>query len=122
MRLISRLLTPVDAYGNLGLSFAYMSHHGSILCFPSGIYGWGAADLLALKPQDLVRVLAKSGQVEILLVGTGKDLKPLPAELCATFKDVRTSADPIYTGAAVRTYNVLLAEDRAVVTAFITVD
>ena len=31
---------PIDAYGNGGFRFADMSHRGSILCLPSGIYGW----------------------------------------------------------------------------------
>ena len=30
---------PIDAYGNGGFRFAGMSHRGSILCLPSGIYG-----------------------------------------------------------------------------------
>ncbi|MCA0274754.1 MAG: Mth938-like domain-containing protein [Proteobacteria bacterium] len=113
---------PVDAYGDGGFRFADMSHRGSILCLPSGIYGWEPADPLALKPADFARVISEAGQVEILLVGTGKDLRPLPAELRAALKDVRISADPMSTGAAVRTYNVLLAEDRAVAAAFIAVD
>ncbi len=35
---------PIDAYGNGGFRFADMSHRGSILCLPSGIYGWEPAD------------------------------------------------------------------------------
>ena len=31
---------PIDAYGNGGFRFAEMSHRGSLLCLPSGIYGW----------------------------------------------------------------------------------
>ena len=113
---------PIEAYGNGGFRFADMSHRGSILCLPSGIYGWEPADPTALTPDDFSRVLAEAGQVEILLAGTGKDLRPLPAALRAALKDVRISADPMSTGAAVRTYNVLLAEDRAVAAALIAVD
>lgn len=113
---------PVDAYGDGGFRFADMSHRGSILCLPSGIYGWEPADPSALTPADFAKVIAEAAQVEILLVGTGKELMRLPAELRAAFKEVRISADPMSTGAAVRTYNVLLAEDRAVAAAFIAVD
>ena len=35
---------PIDAYGNGGFRFADMSHRGSILCLPSGIYGWTATE------------------------------------------------------------------------------
>ncbi|WP_269930012.1 Mth938-like domain-containing protein [Aminobacter sp. HY435] len=113
---------PVDAYGDGGFRFADMSHRGSILCLPSGIYGWDPADPQALQPADFARLLAEAGDVEILLVGMGKELRPLPAELRSVLKEARISADPMSTGAAVRTYNVLLAEDRAVAAAFIAVD
>lgn len=113
---------PVDAYGNGGFRFADMSHRGSIMCLPSGIYGWEPADPLALASSDFDRIFAEAGQVEILLVGMGKDLRRLSPELRAALKAVGITADPMSTGAAVRTYNVLLAEDRAVAAAFIAVD
>ncbi|MEO5324140.1 Mth938-like domain-containing protein [Mesorhizobium sp. CC13] len=113
---------PVDAYGDGGFRFAEMSHRGSILCLPSGIYGWAPADPLALTSADFAKLLAEADKVEILLVGTGKELRPLPADLRAALKEARISADPMSTGAAVRTYNVLLAEDRAVAAALIAVD
>jgi uncharacterized protein len=113
---------PIDAYGNGGFRFADMSHRGSLLCLPSGVYGWEPVDPAAMTPDDFGRLLAEAGSVEILLVGTGRELRPLPAALRAAFKEVRISADPMSTGAAVRTYNVLLAEDRAVAAALVAVD
>lgn len=113
---------PIEAYGNGGFRFADMSHRGSILCLPSGIYGWEPADPLSLTPQDFARVLAEADQIEVLLVGTGADLRPLGSDLRAALKQARISADPMSSGAAVRTYNVLLAEDRAVAAALIAVD
>jgi uncharacterized protein len=113
---------PIDAYGNGGFRFAEMSHRGSILCLPSGVYGWDPADPAALSPDDFARVLAEAADVEILLVGCGRDLRPLPAALRAALREARISADPMSTGAAVRTYNVLLAEDRAVAAALVAVD
>ncbi|MBT1154294.1 Mth938-like domain-containing protein [Aminobacter anthyllidis] len=113
---------PVDAYGDGGFRFADMSHRGSILCLPSGIYGWQPTDPLALQAADFERLFAEAGDVEILLVGMGKELRRLPEGLRTALKAVRISADPMSTGAAVRTYNVLLAEDRAVAAAFIAVD
>lgn len=112
----------IEAYGNGGFRFADMSHRGSLLCLPSGIHGWrpGHADALAMA--DFEKVLAEADQIEILLVGTGKDIRPLPADLRAALKQVRIAADPMSTGAAVRTYNVLLAEDRAVAAALVAVD
>jgi uncharacterized protein len=113
---------PIDAYGNGGFRFAEMSHRGSILCLPSGIHGWGAQDVAHLRPEDFDKVVAEAEGIEILLVGTGNDLRRLPAELRARLKQHGIAADPMSTGAAVRTYNVLLAEDRAVAAALIAVE
>ncbi|RWB26336.1 Mth938-like domain-containing protein [Mesorhizobium sp.] len=113
---------PIDAYGNGGFRFADMSHRGSLLCLPSGIYGWEPADPLALTAADFAKLLNEADKVEILLVGAGKDLKPLPAALRTALKAAGIAADPMSTGAAVRTYNVLLAENRAVAAALIAVE
>ncbi|MEP9398156.1 Mth938-like domain-containing protein [Mesorhizobium sp. KR2-14] len=113
---------PIEAYGNGGFRFADMSHRGSLLCLPSGIYGWEPADPLALVAEDFARVLAEAAEIQILLVGTGSELRPLPKALRAALREQKISADPMSTGAAVRTYNVLLAEDRAVAAALIAVD
>ncbi|CAG0972600.1 MAG: hypothetical protein F9K19_17205 [Rhizobiaceae bacterium] len=113
---------PIDAYGNGGFRFAEMSHRGSILCLPSGVHGWEPADPAALSLEDFARVFGEAADIEVLLVGCGRDLKPLPAALKAALKEARISADPMSTGAAVRTYNVLLAEDRAVAAALVAVD
>jgi uncharacterized protein len=113
---------PIDAYGNGGFRFADMSHRGSLLCLPSGIYGWEPVDPVALTAADFERLFEEAADVEVLLVGMGRDLRRLPEPLRTALRAVRISADPMSTGAAVRTYNVLLAEDRAVAAALIAVD
>jgi uncharacterized protein len=113
---------PIDAYGNGGFRFAGMSHRGSILCLPSGIHGWEPRDPGALVEADFDRLIAESADIEILLVGMGPDLRPLPKALREALRAQKISADPMSTGAAVRTFNVLLAEDRAVAAALIAVD
>lgn len=113
---------PIDAYGNGGFRFADMSHRGSILCLPSGIHGWQPADPASLASGDLQRVLDEADDIEILLVGMGPELRPLPKELREAFRGASIACDPMSPGSAVRTYNVLLAEDRAVAAALIAVD
>ena len=113
---------PIDAYGNGGFRFADMSHRGSILCLPSGIHGWEPAHRERWTIADFDRVLAEADAIEILLVGSGPDLRPLGRELRELFRSHGIAADPMSTGAAVRTFNVLLAEERAVAAALIAVD
>lgn len=113
---------PIEAYGNGGFRFADMSHRGSLLCLPSGIHGWQPADVSALNEGDFARVFAEAADVEILLVGCGKDLRRLPSALLVALKEAGIACDSMSTGAAVRTYNVLLADQRAVAAALIAVD
>ena len=112
---------PIDAYGNGGFRFADMSHRGSILCLPSGIHGWDKTEDTPLTLADLGRVLDEAGEIEVLLVGTGKEIRPLPAEIKAALRERHIRSDPMSTGAAVRTFNVMLAESRAVAAALIAV-
>jgi uncharacterized protein len=113
---------PIDAYGNGGFRFAEMSHRGSLLCLPSGIYGWEPADRSRLTIDDFARLFEEAGDIEVLLVGTGTSLMPLPRELKQRLREANVASDPMSTGAAVRTFNVLLAEDRAVAAALFSVD
>src|SRR5918994_6993194 len=83
---------PVEAYGNGGFRFADMSHRGSILCLPSGVYAWEPADQRDLKPSDFARVVAEAEAIEILLIGTGKDIRRLPAPLRDVLKENKISA------------------------------
>ncbi|GLR49387.1 Mth938-like domain-containing protein [Shinella yambaruensis] len=112
---------PIDAYGNGGFRFADMSHRGSILCLPSGIHGWDKQEGTPLTLSDLQRVLDEAGEIEVLLVGTGKEIRPLSAEIKAALTERKVRSDPMSTGAAVRTFNVMLAESRAVAAALIAV-
>ena len=113
---------PIDAYGNGGFRFADMSHKGSLLCLPSGIHGWEPRDPAALAAEDFTKVFDEADGIEVLIVGCGRDLRPLPAALRQAFREAGISADSMSTGAAVRTFNVLLAEDRAVAAALIAVE
>lgn len=113
---------PISSYGNGGFRFAEMSHRGSILCLPSGIYGWDAPAAAALDEASLGRVFDEADRIEILLVGTGRELVPVKAPLRDRLREAKIVAEPMSTGAAVRTFNVLLAEDRAVAAALIAVD
>ncbi|TPW33493.1 hypothetical protein FJU08_02740 [Martelella alba] len=112
---------PIDAYGNGGFRFADMSHRGSLLCLPSGIYGWDVTGAAEISAATLEKVMAEAEAIEVLLVGTGEGLVLLPKPLREALKQCRIVADPMNTGAAVRTFNILLEEQRAVAAALIAV-
>lgn len=112
----------IEAYGNGGFRFAGMSHRGSILCLPSGIRAWEPASLIDLSAQSFVPVLAERQDVELILLGTGRELLHPSVDVRSAFAEVGVRLEVMDTGAACRTYNVLLAEGRAIGAALIAVE
>ena len=111
----------IDAYGDGGFRFAEMSHRGPLLCLPSGLYAWTVTDPVGLAVEHFARIFAEAERIELLIVGTGPDLFPLAAPLRDALRQAGIRPDIMNTGAAVRTYNVLFAENRAVAGAFFAV-
>src|SRR5690606_34442224 len=101
-------------YGNGGFRFAEMSHRGSILILPSGIRAWPVAAAADLSLGKLAPVFAEAEEIDLLLLGTGIDVVAVPEALRLRFREARIGLDVMQTGAAARTYNILLAENRKV--------
>ncbi|MGX1305579.1 uncharacterized protein AB7M35_000299 [Amorphus suaedae] len=112
---------PVDAYGNGGFRFAEMSHKGSILCVPSGIYAWAPEAPGEIDAAALERVVAEAEGIELLLLGMGTLPMPLAASLKDMLREAGIRFEVMATGPAVRTFNVLLGESRPVAAGFIVV-
>jgi uncharacterized protein len=112
---------PIDAYGNGGFRFAGMSHLGSLLVLPSGMYRWDVTDLASLKPDDFKLVFNEAADIDFLLLGTGPTMRRPPKPVIEIFASQKLPIDFMSTGSAVRTYGVLLAEKRKVAAAFIAV-
>ena len=113
---------PIDAYGNGGFRFAGMSHRGSILCLPSSILAWDAATIADVTPA-LIPVLQEEGATGgVLLLGTGRSSVFPDPQVLSAFRAAGLWLEVMDTGAAARTYNVLLAEEREVSAALLAVD
>lgn len=113
-------LWPIDGYGAGGFQFGGMSHRGSILALPSGIRIWAAASPADITPDSLAAVFAEDkGLIEHLLVGTGDNLRPLSQATREALRAAGIRAEPMATGAAARTYNILLGERRRVAAALL---
>ncbi|MDI3471462.1 MAG: hypothetical protein OJF62_003525 [Pseudolabrys sp.] len=113
---------PIDAYGNGGFRFAGMSHRGSLLCLPDGIWAWPVTCVADLTPALLAPVFARADKLDMVLIGGGKDPFLLPAALRQQFHDHRISVDAMTTAAAVRTWNILIGEGRRAGAGLIAVD
>ncbi|MGI6245594.1 MAG: Mth938-like domain-containing protein [Pseudochelatococcus sp.] len=112
----------ITAYGDGGFRFAEMSHRGSLLLLPSGIAAIEARTVDDLSATLLARAVAEGEAVDLLLVGTGRALRPLPTGARSYLAEAGVRYEIMQTGAAIRTYNVLLEEDRRVAAILILVD
>ncbi|HEY0235064.1 MAG TPA: MTH938/NDUFAF3 family protein [Afipia sp.] len=112
---------PIEAYGNGGFRFADMSHRGSLLCLPDGIWAWDVVAPDIIDAPSLVRVIALAGRIDTLILGTGSDVWIAPQTLRAELRNRKIVLDTMLTGPAIRTYNVMLSEGRRVAAALIAV-
>ena len=112
----------IDAYGDGGFRFADMSHRGSLICLPTGMYAWDVETAAAITLDSLSRVFEQAADIDVLLIGTGGDIAAIAPDIRSAFREKGVIVEAIATGSAVRTYNVLLAEDRAVAAALISVE
>lgn len=110
---------PVDSYGNGGFRFAGMSHRGSILCLPSAVVAWDVSGVAGLREQDFAPVIAEAHEVELLLLGTGSTFAMPEPTVRRVLEQAGIGLEVMDTGAAIRTYNILLAEKRPVAAALI---
>ncbi len=111
----------IDAHGRGGFRFAGMSHRGSLLCLPDGIWAWPVESAAALTDETLALAFARAGDLDFFILGTGAGRWSAPEPLRARFRAARISLDTMTTGPAVRTYNVMLMEGRRVAAGLIAV-
>jgi uncharacterized protein len=111
----------IDAYGKGGFRFAGMSHRGSLLCLPDGIWPSPVTAPQEIDARALALVLAAEPRIDHCLIGTGLDPWLLPRELATRFAERGIAVETMTTGAAVRTYNILVAEHRRIAALLIAV-
>jgi uncharacterized protein len=111
----------LEAYGNGGFRFGGMSHRGSILALPSGVRAWPVRSVSEIGEAALAPIIAEAEAIEILLLGTGDQPAFIEESVRAPLAAAGIRLDAMQTGAAARTYNVLIAEERRVAAALIAV-
>ena len=103
---------PIDAHGGGGFLFAGLSHRGSLLCLPDGIWPWPVSAPQELTDNLLAPVFARAGDLDFFILGTGALPWTVPTPWRLRFRDAHISLDAMTTGPAIRTYNVMLMEGR----------
>ncbi len=108
----------IDSYGAGGFHVSGVAYAGAILVFPDGTLPWAVTALAEVTAESLAPVVAR-GDIQILLLGCGRRMQPAAPALRQALRRAGIVVDAMDTGAACRTYNVLLAEDRRVAAALL---
>ncbi|KJV08309.1 valyl-tRNA synthetase [Elstera litoralis] len=107
----------IERYGDSGFKISGVVWTSSVLVRPTQTLAWDVTRFADLTEASLAPLL--DGDVEVLLIGCGARLEMIPPKLRAAVRARGPVIDAMDTGAACRTYNVLLAEDRRVAAALI---
>lgn len=113
----------IDAYGDGGFRVSGTRVEGSVIIFPDRLFPWGATALVEVNAAmlDPVSAAGRAGQVDLLLLGTGARMAQIDRGLRQELRAAGVVIEVMDTGAACRTYNVLMAEGRKVAAALIAV-
>ena len=113
----------IESYGERRFRVSGTLYESSVLVFPDRTLAWDVADIAAMTVESLTPVLAAGDAgLEVLLIGCGPKMALIPTALRAQIREHGVVIEPMDTGAACRTYNVLLSEERRIAAALIAID
>ena len=111
----------ITGYGDGKFKIGGEMYEHSVLVFPDRVSPWPIAANAPITLENLNVVLDEEGEIDLLLIGCGRSQSILPPIIRSSLKEVGIGLEIMDTGAAVRTYNILLAEGRRVAAALIAV-
>jgi uncharacterized protein len=112
----------VQSYGGGGFAVSNVRYTGSVLVFPERTVAWPPRTFTDLAADHLEPLIEALEPLDVVLIGAGTELAVLPANLSALIRDAGLGFEVMSTGAACRTFNVLLSGERLVAAALIAVE
>ncbi|MFI4986317.1 MAG: Mth938-like domain-containing protein [Alphaproteobacteria bacterium] len=109
----------IQAYGEGRFRIANAVYEGSVIVLPEHTLAWPVRALAEVTIESLAAVLSAEPKVELLLLGCGSAMAPLKRELRVAMRARGVVVEAMDTGAACRTFNVLLSEERRAAAALI---
>lgn len=110
----------IESYGAGAFRVGGRSHVGSVLVLPDRIIGWPVRDIAEATVVNLGPIL-DAQDLDILVLGCGADAAPVPDDIRRAARDRHLALEAMATGAACRTFNVLVGENRRAAAALIAV-
>jgi len=113
----------IEGYGEGRFRVANQIYSGAVIVFLERTIAWPVAAAEEANLENLAPVIAaaRDGSVDLMLFGQGRRMLLVPPALRQGLRDAGVVVEPMDTGAACRTYNVLMAEGRRVAAALIPV-
>lgn len=111
----------INAYGDGGFRISGTHWTEPVLVFPAQTLAWQVTSIADMTIEALEPVFGADPAVELLLVGCGPSMAFIRKDLRAALKERGVAVEGLDTGAACRTYNLLMGEGRRVAAALIPV-
>jgi uncharacterized protein len=111
----------IESYGGGGFKISGTKYDFNVIVLPDSLYKFEVADIENAQNHTLSPIIENAEEIEVLLVGCGDSVKFFPEEIEKMLKEKRINVEYMNTGAAARTYNVLLTEERKVAVVLIAV-
>ncbi len=111
----------VNGYGDRGFTITGVRYEGSVIILPQQTHLWPVSAMDQITEDSLSPLFSATPRPSILILGCGKGMMPVPAALRTSLRAAGMVVEPMDTGAACRTYNVLLTEGRDVAAVLIAV-
>ncbi len=110
----------IQGYGANGFKVSGVTYSGAIVVMPTQTRNWNAPSAFTkLSESDFALFESEAGDIDVLLLGTGPRGEFFPPDLRTALRDKGLIVETMDTGAACRTYNVLMAEGRRVAAALL---
>lgn len=114
---------PIEAYGDGGFRLDKKRVEGSMFLLPDvGMFPWKPKTVSDITPGVFEEISEAVSTFDLLLIGTGQELQFPSRGVREFLSDIPLHFEVMDTGAACRTYNVLLGEGRRVAAALISVE
>ncbi|WND02616.1 Mth938-like domain-containing protein [Temperatibacter marinus] len=104
----------VEGYGTGYFKMRSNRAEGHMIILASGFFPLEALTMADITENHVEKILSADIKPDLVLIGTGEKMIPLPRSLRALFEKNGIGVEFMDTGAACRTYNVLTLENRRV--------
>ena len=107
----------IQRYGDTGFKISGVEFQSPVIVFAGECLAWQVKHPNELTPDSFAPLLERASGIDLCLLGSGLKTKMISADIKTALKQEGVNIEAMDTGAACRTFNVLLSEGRALAAA-----